>query len=194
MQTQFVKGFAQIFNINPYVLQAVINTESRGAGYENGRLKIRFEPHIFLRRTNNESAQDFFQLGDPYYLVHNYLKDGTFVNVHSSQDSEYDAFHIAKLIDEQAAYESISMGSPQIMGFNHRALGYQSAKQMYDEFSVSEINQIIGMLAFMHQTNGLIEAMRNKDWREIARLYNGAGAVDVYSRLIKDEYERLAFS
>lgn len=193
MLIQFINSFARIFGVDPIALRAIINIESRGKAFDdNGRMIIRFEAHIFLRKTNNPMAANVFELGEPYYLIHKYHKNNNVYNVHESQDSEYEAFELAKLIDENAAHESISMGSPQIMGFNYRTLNYASAKDMYNDFCISEINQITGMLAFMYQINMLLNAIKNKDWRTVAALYNGSGAVDVYSRLLENEYTRLS--
>ena len=48
----------------------------------------------------------------------------------TGQDAEWAAFEMARRLDETAAMRSISMGASQIMGFNHAAIGYASAREM----------------------------------------------------------------
>lgn len=114
-------------------------TESSSYGFVDGKLLIRFENHEFLNRTNNSNATSIFKVENGHY----YYKDGQWNATHGNgQTSEYEAFELAKTLDENTAYLAISMGLPQIMGYNHLDIGYNSAKEMFEDFSISETNQM----------------------------------------------------
>ena len=82
------------------------------------------------------------------------------------------------------------MGMGQVMGFNYSMLGYSSAEAMFNDFCKGEKEQIIGMIKYIELAN-MITAIKNKNFREIARIYNGSGNVDVYSVKIEGYYNTL---
>jgi hypothetical protein len=82
------------------------------------------------------------------------------------------------------------MGMAQIMGFNHSDVGYRSPEDMFQAFQRSEVNQIAALFAFILETPGLLASARSLNFDDIARKYNGTGAVPVYSPLLKAAYER----
>ena len=87
---------------------------------------------------------------------------------------------------------SISMGMPQIMGFNHKKIGYKSVKRMFDSFAQSERNQIIGLFDFIGGgVSNMGNALRKKDFLTFAKLYNGPGKATIYAHRIKIYYELL---
>lgn len=135
------------------VAAAVLITESSGTGFgPDGRLKIRFEPHIFQGYTGK------------------YVPD-----THENQDAEYEAFEKAKKINREAAFKSISMGTAQIMGFNAESIGYKNAEEMFNDFSRGERPQIDGLFAFIEARPALVKAAQKRDWRTFAYYYNGEG-------------------
>ena len=136
--------------IEPGVAAACMLTETGGAKAKNGRMTIRFEPHIFHKYTG-KNVED----------------------THANQAAEWLAFEAAKAIDEAAAYDSISMGTAQVMGFNAGRLGYKDAKQMFDAMAASEDAQAVGFFEFIRTSQALHTAAQEKDWPTFARLYNG---------------------
>lgn len=142
---------ANKLGIEEAVLAAVLIAESSGTGYGgDGKLKIRFESHIFEGYTGK------------------WVDDS-----HASQAVEYASFEKAKTIDEGAAYKSISMGAAQIMGFNHSAVGYSSAKAMFESFQGSEEKQLAGLFDFVAAHPNLVKAAKAHDWDSFAKGYNG---------------------
>ena len=150
---EFLKQQSSQLGIEVEVAAAILITESSGSGYgADGKLKIRFEPHIFKGYTGK-----------------------TVSDTHESQAEEYRAFEQAKKIDETAAYKSISMGAAQIMGFHHKTIGYDTPQEMFDAFQASEQKQLMGMFGFIQAHPNLIKAAKNHDWETFARGYNGPG-------------------
>jgi hypothetical protein len=197
--------------LDPAVMMAILDVESGAAFGEGGRLVIRFEAHIFRDRLRNKFHGQLrsdvlfsahFQIADsqpwaaPQYAREN--ESSPWWAIHTgSQADEWRAFELAGRLDYRAAVESISMGRPQIMGFNHARVGYPTAEAMFAAFARrqdGEAAQIIAMLNYMLSDAELVRAIRQRDWREIARRYNGSGSVDTYSPLLEAAWRKRAAS
>ena len=149
---KFITSEAGRLGIETGVAAACLMCESGGAGFVNGVLKIRFEPGVFKGYTGQRVADD-----------------------HASQASEYAAFAQAQTLDKAMAYESISMGAAQIMGFNATNCGYGGAVDMYEDFKKSERAQVGGFFSFVGANRVLLNAAKQKDWATFALHYNGPG-------------------
>ena len=183
--------------IDPLVGQTIVQVESGGQSFgPDGRLLIRFENHIFKGKLNNDALYArHFQHGSPVWTGHKWRRSEgePWKEVHTgSQASEYAAFEFAASLNRWAAFESVSMGLGQIMGFNARRVGYASAEAMYRSFSQSSAAQVMAFINFFLSDPQLTQAMRVRDWRTIARLYNGPGNVDNVAPLLEATYRKLA--
>lgn len=112
--------------------------------------------------------------------------------------SQYDKLERALKLSQDAglgdepALKSASWGIGQVMGFNHQAAGYASARQMVDAMVQDEDAQVMAVARFMVK-GGLDKALRNKDWERFARLYNGATfARNQYDVKLQVQYARFA--
>lgn len=160
--------------VEPEMIQTIINLESSGGGFDSktGKIKIQFEPHQFKKRVNKPTG----------------VWDKNKVDV---QSKEWEAFNDAFKIDPNAAMESTSIGLVQIMGFHWKRLGFNSVGEMWDFFKISEQNQVLGLVKFIETDQSLLKAFINKDWHNIARLYNGANYVELAKKLGKEPYNVL---
>lgn len=174
-----ISTFASQNGIDVNVLGGFILVESSGSGFVNGLLKIRLENHKFVGKAAGDSG-NYFKYGSPTHTGHYYRKNttATWIQCHTSQTQEHDAFDFAKTIDSSAAYWSTSMGLAQIMGFNYAVCNYSSAKAMYDDFSKGESQQITGFCKFIaNYDNGkLLAACKSKDYYTMGNIYNGDGS------------------
>ena len=181
--------------IDPNILGAVIITESSGKGLIKEKLVIRFEAHIFDRRTKKNYSGHFSYNQDKPWTEQKYrvnLESEDWKNIHTGkQDSEYGAFNLAKELNEDAAYQSISMGMGQIMGFNYKSAGYNSAKEMFDAFSKSEEEQIKGMIKFIENNPKMLKALQDGDLETFVKFYNGPGQVDTYLKIMNKNMETI---
>jgi hypothetical protein len=174
---------------------AILAIESGGSGFVNGRLKIRFENHIFRKYLVDAGRQaDYdskFAGGLAWNDNHQY-KDpasGQFAPVHTGrQDTEWAAFTLAGSLDPELAARSISMGSSQVMGFNFRSNGYTSAVEMVNGYARSETEHIKGMFNFL-KNRGLLDEMQRNDFEGVALGYNGPGQVQRYGNLMRQVYD-----
>lgn len=145
-------GAAKI-NIPVTTAAAILAIESSGNGFaKDGRMIIRFEPHVFKRYTGVQV---------PFS--------------HKNQSAEYNSFEGARKIDENAAYLSISMGLAQVMGFNHKTLGYKTPKDMFIDLQSDITQQIVGMFKFIGNKKSLVKAAQEGDFATFAHGYNGPG-------------------
>lgn len=162
-------------------IHAVIDAETNGKGFDyKGRPKMLFEPHIFYRelgRGNDRYLAEHLGLAYPKWR-RNYPKDS------------YPILEDAMQLNEEAALRSASWGLGQIMGFNHSAAGYPSAKAMVKAFMDDEDNHLEAMISFII-ANGLDKHLRNHDWRKFARGYNGKGfAKNGYAKKLAKSYSK----
>ena len=179
-----------MIGIDPAVAVAVLVTESSGAGFENGRMKIRFENHIFYQywgKQNPERFQQHFTFSsDESWKGHQWRPDpnGGWLPCHQNQANEWQVFEFARQLDERGAMVSISMGAPQIMGFNHTSIGYGTVQAMFQAFANDVRSQLTSLFRFM-EVNGLVQAVRDGNYVAFARVYNGPGQAEFYAGLIR---------
>lgn len=83
----------------------------------------------------------------------------------------------ARAIDETCAYLSASYGLFQIMGFNYEACGFANVHAFVDAMKRSEDEQLMAFVNFIKADKKLHTAVKDKDWAEVARRYNGPAYV-----------------
>ena len=156
----------QLIGVGEDEIRAIMEVESRGAGFDRaGRPVILFEPHVFWRELGSGRKRDAAAragLAYPRWGAKPYPKDS------------YPRLVDAIEIDERAALRSTSWGLGQVMGFNHKAAGFETVQAMVAAFCESEAAQLEGMIRFI-DASGLGDEVRRHDWRGFARGYNGAG-------------------
>ena len=188
-----LKELAGELGFHPAAAVAVLMAESGGAGMRNGRMVIRFENHVFYRKWGKLSAENktrfaahFVYSKTKVWKGHAWREDptGPWSSFHGTQDREYDVLSFARFLDDEAALLSISMGAPQMMGFNHNAVGHTSARSMFDEWSKGEEPQIRGMFSFIEGNSKRLRALQSEDWVTFAKYYNGSGQAEHYGSKI----------
>lgn len=178
--------------IDKGVAVAVIAVESGGSGLgPDGRMIIRFENHLFWSywgKTNPAAYHQHFVFDQNItWKGHKYRTqpNGPWLDVHQNQNSEWAAFNLASTINATAAKKSISMGLTQILGANHRPIGYASPDAMFAAFAADEKFQLLGFFNFVKNDQRQVDALRNRDYVGFARIYNGPGQPEFYGGLIK---------
>lgn len=147
-------------------VRAVLAVEAAGKGFDaKGRPKMLFEPHIFWRELKPGSKRDRAATEGLAYAS---WKAGAYPS------DSYPRLLRAMVIDEQAALRSASWGLGQVMGFNHKAAGFDTVQRMVGAMTYSEGAQLYAMARFI-VSNGLQHHLRRRDWAAFAKGYNGAG-------------------
>jgi uncharacterized protein YraI len=185
--------------IDPAVTVAVTAAESGGRGFgPDGRMIIRFENHIFW----NEWGKHFPGVFNAHYRFNSARRwqghlfrthpHGEWQQSHGKQSNEWAAFELAQSLHDRAAKRSISMGLPQIMGFNHTSIGYDSVEAMFETFSANERNQLLGFFDFIqgpHTVSRRIVALKKRDFVTFALHYNGSGQAARYGSIIQGLFD-----
>jgi hypothetical protein len=192
-----ISALAKELGIASSAACAVLAVESAGKGFEGTRQIIRFENHVFSRRAKVDPdiiKQHFKWDGSKPWKEHYWRSDpsGEWIKLHAranDQSGEWDVLTFARTLDDTAALQSISMGSPQIMGFNSALIGYPSVQAMFEAFNESERAHVLGLFDFILSDNRMVEALPKSDWRSFAYVYNGSGKADSYGEHIKDGVE-----
>jgi hypothetical protein len=163
-------------------LWSVVTVETGGFGFlPDRRPKILFERHIFHERTGGK-------FGAKHPDISNRDTGG-----YSGGAAEYERLSRAIRLDRVAALESVSWGLPQIMGFNAKACGYDSAEDMITRFQASETAQLDGMVRFISHNKNLAKALKEKAWESFAKIYNGpAFAKNEYDKKLAKFHDQFA--
>jgi len=174
---------------------AVICVEGGGDGFDkNGRMIIRFENHVFWMFFGKFHPQVFKKYFKYSPNVRRYghqwreQENKPWQNVHQSQDSEWQVFNFARKLDEIAAMKSISMGAPQIMGFNHKIIGYDSVKEMFENFQKNIVYHLFALFDFTKAVPRRIIYLQNKDFYNFSREYNGTANPSGYQKRLLEYY------
>lgn len=149
------------------MVRALIEVESKNAGFEDGRPIILNEYHWFYRLTSGASRDRAVmeRLAYPDWDINRYPR---------SQEARYDWLAKAVRIDKEAALKSCSWGLGQVMGFNHDTCGFPTAEEFVRAMMHSKGAQLMVIARFI-VGNRLQRHLRNKNWSAFARGYNGRG-------------------
>lgn len=181
---------AEAHLIPPAVALAIADVESGGSsGFsKKGRMIIRFEPHHFKASPDFEKV---IPMPPQFYKADGKIKRG-------GQDQEWALLEAAMAIDRVAALRAISMGMFQIMGFNHKTVGYPTVEAMFQAYSTDAEAQLRGFFDFCAKTYGnehkdgptmrLDKAARIGNFLIFARGYNGKGQKG-YDVKMKNRYD-----
>lgn len=181
--SQILTGAQVIYLANangyqPSSLNAVLSVESSGHGFSTvtNRIIIQFEPAWFKRE---------YALWAEHANGSVWLNNGI-----GNQTEEWNAFNDAWKDDPTAAMLSTSIGLPQIMGFHYASLGFKSVGDMWDYAKVSEANQVSMLIKFLKANPVLDTALKNKDWPNFAKYYNGAGYLELAAKTNSIPYDQ----
>lgn len=186
---------AQALGIDPAVAVAVFAAEAAGEPFgPDGRLLIRFENHIFYRYWGSDHPDQFAQFftfdGGESWRGHQWRPSPSapWQSFHGNQNAEWQVLTFARSLDDTAALLSISMGAPQIMGFNHASIGYATVQELFAAFQADIRAQVASLFRFI-QVNNLVDAVRHGDFLTVARTYNGPGAAGEYQHRIQERLD-----
>ena len=144
-------------------LHAFMDVEASGSGFDGqNRPKMLFEPHVFYRLLRGSQRDLAVRYGLAYRAW----------GAKPYPEDSYPRLTQAMAIDEELALMAASWGIGQILGTNHRLLGYPTAKEMVLAFMDDEETQLEGVVDFLI-ANGIDDDLRAHRWDVVARVYNG---------------------
>ena len=179
-----IEAAARALGTDVATIKAVIKVESAGAGFDaRNRPTILFEPHVLYRHLTGDQLQKAIMLGLAY------PRWGTRPYPRGS-DAQYARLELARNINNERAFRSVSIGLGQILGENFASAGHRSAAEMFVSAGHSEGNQLMQMVFFI-KNNRLDQYLRNRNWSGFAAGYNGPGyRKNKYDLKLADAYHR----
>ena len=155
------------------VIQAIEAVESNGAP-----TAIRFEPHVFHRRRPDLASKVPFTRGPRGFSV-------------LGEETDQSAFERAFELDPEAAVASTSWGLYQVMGHpSLLELHNNDPVHAADSFYAEPEAVSYRLLARWFKGNPrALTAAKERNWRRLARYYNGPGQVDYYERALRKAHE-----
>lgn len=168
--------------LDPRLVRAVMQAESGQKPFgPDGRVIIRFEPHVFARLTaekalglNRRGTRTEARAHGKIVLNPGMTDIYEGRKRKGGQAAEWETLGRARAIDNDLAIKSTSFGLGQIMGSNHKAAGYKTAQEMFDAFASSGTEQVLGMLRLITAVPALTTALKNKNLPAFVAVYNGA--------------------
>jgi hypothetical protein len=192
----FLLTLAEILDLEPGVAAAVLAVQVNQRGLsQDGRMRIRFENHIFFEKWGRQHPERFRQhfRFDPRRPQQRHLwrpeQGQTWRYCRGSQAREWAVFDFARSLDDTAAKLSLAMGAVRLMGFNYAAIGQMSVEQMYRDFSASENQQLLGLFDLIGgptRSSRQLLALQNQDFDTFAGLYCGPAQVSHYASAFHD--------
>jgi hypothetical protein len=167
--------------VNYAALRAVCEVEARNTGFTSANALIcLYEPHIAYRYTSGKVRMALVKAGLAY------PKQGQ----KPYPKTSYPRIDLcAKIAGEEIAATATSWGLPQMMGFNHKACGYDTALAMVTAFAESEYKQVEAMVKFIKSNPRMFEALAKQDWATFAKFYNGSNyAQNKYDQRLAKAY------
>jgi hypothetical protein len=166
-----LRAAAAELEVEPRALDAVARVESAGSGFlEPGVPTILFEGHVFWRELKKAGiAPEAFAAAHPSIVYPKWDKAR-----YLGGKKEYDRLREAEGIHRTAALRSASWGAFQIMGFNYAACGFADVEAFVEAHKSSAAGQLRALGAFL-RSQRLAGFLRDKNWAEFARRYNGPG-------------------
>ena len=161
---------AKELGIEKEVLMAIASQESKGSSFQAVKqATILFERHkmysLLIKKGNTKASVDALSIEHPSIVNKN---SGGYNDMTS-----YDKLKTAKSIDYDCAVQSCSWGKFQVMGFHYANL-YSSPRELEKAMNMCELQQFKYFVLYLKKTNGMVDALKNKNWEGIATLYNGS--------------------
>lgn len=156
-----------------------VETGGKGGFVATGKPTILFEGHIFWKQLEKRGIEpEQYAAGNEDILFPKWNK-----SFYKKGLEEYARQERACNIHHEAALCATSWGMFQIMGFNYAVCGMPGIEEFVSTMRKSELHQLLLFAQFIRlqkkadlpedPSKYLISAMRTKDWKSFANLYNG---------------------
>ena len=194
---QEFKDAAGIIGCEVAAIKAVYEVEAAGKGYlPDGRVKILFEGHRFwkqLAKAGKDPATFLSQNNQYMNVLYPKWDKKQYRGGAKEWDRMTQAIEVcAKLnLSPNAALNSASYGSFQIMGENAMLCGYNDSQGMLTKYNEGgEGEQLASFCRFVKSTH-LDDELRVKNWAGFAQGYNGSQfALNKYDVKLSTAYQK----
>ncbi|MCA4782119.1 N-acetylmuramidase family protein [Empedobacter stercoris] len=170
---------AKTLNVEIAMVKAFAKKEARSSGFITAtEPRILFERHKFHNKTGGKFSKD-------HPDISNKTPGG-----YGKEADQHKRLQKASTLNRNAALESASWGLFQIMGENWKSLGYPTLQAFINAMYESEAKQLDAFVRFI-KVNKIDVDMRNKNFKNIARKYNGPNyAINNYDKDLEKYYKQ----
>ncbi len=176
-----IDALAQSLAVEPAAIRAVIQVESAGPGFANGRPLILFEPFWFSQATGGR-----FDASNPNVSQPTIRR----ADLGGTQDARWAKLAEAFALAPEAALGATSWGAFQTPGRYFAACGYPSVYAFAQDVSQSETRQLAAFERYL-RSQGLVDALARKDWQSFARGYEGEAGAGQYATALANAYAQI---
>jgi hypothetical protein len=161
---------AKANGIPPSMLLAFREVESKQSGFlPDGRPIILFERHKFYSWLVKAKGLPFAQsVTATHPNICNPERGGYY-----GYEREHDRLKVAEGFSVEGAWSSASWGMFQVMGFNYNLCGYLNVPTFIQDMRLSETKHLDAAIGYLKGVNGLMAAMRQRNYTRVAEMYNG---------------------
>ena len=174
--------------IDVAMLFAIRQVEGQSDGFlSDGRPLILFERHKFYQELEKKfgTAKAVAVMTEAPLICHPKWD----ASVYKGYKREYDRLNYAITFDRECALKSASWGMFQIMGGNYEMCGYKDVEAFVKDMYESEDFHLTAVIKFIKAQSNLMKAIKDKNFAEIARIYNGpAYAKNAYDKKLSTAY------
>jgi len=176
-----IDALAQSLGVEGAALRAVIAVESAGAGFADGRPLILFEPFWFSQGTGGR-----FDASNPNVSQPTVRR----ADLGGTQAARWAKVAEAYALAPEAALGATSWGAFQTPGRYFAACGYPSVYAFVQDIAQSEARQLAAFDRYL-RSQGLVDALKNKDWANFARGYEGEAGAGQYATALANAYAQV---
>lgn len=189
-------------------LRAFVSVESSGSGFlSDGRPKILCERHYvyrnYLEYVDGASKAELIAARDALSKSDRDICWPTPSSLKSTAPRidrylggalEYERHaRVTQKASRDLAITSASWGAGQVMGAHWSRLGFKAPIFFMNAMYASEVDQLRAMAEFIRTDARLLTALKGRNWKEVARLYNGANyAAGKYDTKLSTAYSAFA--
>jgi hypothetical protein len=156
--------------VEPAIVRAFAEVESKGSGFTGDKPTILFERHIFYRSAPKAKRDGWVKTHPHLCHPKPYPKGG-----YGKTGEQYAKLKAAKLLDERAALMACSWGTFQELGANYKDCGFATVHE-FVEMMESGVDGQLEIFIRSIQKRGLVKWMKwpsLENCAKIARNYNG---------------------
>jgi hypothetical protein len=164
-----IERAAETLDVPVAALLAVIDVESGGTGFTDGKISLLFERHKFYQSIESESPGRAKELHQMMPGICNPQRGG-----YSGGAAEYVRFATAYEVAPDHAICATSFGMFQVMGFQWQLVNCKSPDDFYQQMLSGEDAQLDILVRFIQSQAGIHKALKARKWADFARLYNGS--------------------
>jgi len=172
--------------VEPAIIRAFAEVESKGSGFIGDKPTILYERHIFYRNAPKAKRDGWVKTHPNLCHLRPYPKGG-----YGKSSEQYAKLKAAKLLDERAALMACSWGTFQELGANYKDCGFATVYE-FVAMMESGVDGQLEIFIRSIQKRGLVKWMKEpslENCAKIARNYNGpAYAKFSYDKKIWDAY------